>query len=139
MDLAKLKHAVLMAGLGRNNLQNVPVFNDFSGFIEAKDVNAGPVLIRIGGPNLMTVKYHQVAFCHGTLEGNRFSRVLSRHSLEVFDELILAVSDMRIVLGVAGTNVFLNGLPRLAFIEHHFVERYCIAAIVFWGRAHGSF
>jgi hypothetical protein len=45
---------------------------------------------------------------------------------------------MRIVLGVAGTNVFLDGLPRLAVIEHHVVERYRIAAIVFWGRSHGS-
>jgi hypothetical protein len=40
---------------------------------------------------------------------------------------------MRVVLGVAGTNVSLHGLPRLAFIEHQFVERYGIAAIVFWG------
>ena len=35
---------------------------------------------------------------------------------------------MRIVLGLAGTNVFLDGLPRLAVIEHHF-ERHRIAAI----------
>ena len=44
---------------------------------------------------------------------------------------------MRVVLGVAGTNVFLDGLPRQAVIEHHFVERYRVAAIVFWGREHG--
>ena len=75
-----------MAGLGRDNLQNVPVFNDFPDFIEAKDVDAGPVLVRIGRPNLMTVKYHQVALCHGSLEGNRLPGVLSRHPLEVFDE-----------------------------------------------------
>jgi len=45
---------------------------------------------------------------------------------------------MRIVLGLAGTNVFLDGLPRLAVVEHHFVERHRIAAIVFWGRGHGG-
>ncbi len=83
---AQLKHAVLMAGLVRHNLQNIPVFNDFSFCIEAEDVNTGPVLVRIGGPNLMTVKDHQVAFCHGTLEANGLSGVVSRHSLEVLDK-----------------------------------------------------
>ena len=61
---ANLKHSVLMAGLGWDNLQNVPVFNDFSEFIEAEDVDAGPVLVRVSGPNLMTMKYHQIALCH---------------------------------------------------------------------------
>jgi hypothetical protein len=75
-----------MSSLGGDNLQNVPVFNDFSDFIEAEDVNAGPVLVRICGPKLMTVKYHQVAFCHGSFEGHRLAGVLSRHSLEVVDE-----------------------------------------------------
>ena len=75
-----------MAGLGRDNLQNVPVFNDFPGCFEAEDVDTGPVLVCIGGPNLVTMKYHQVAFCHGSLEGNRLPGVLSRHSLEIFDE-----------------------------------------------------
>ncbi len=45
---------------------------------------------------------------------------------------------MRIVLVVAGTNVSLDGLPRLAVIEHHVVERYRIAAILFGGRSDGS-
>ena len=75
-----------MAGIGRDNLQNVPVFNDFPDCIEAEDVDAGPFLVRIGGPNLMTMKYYQVSFCHGSLKGNRLTGVLSRHSLEVFDE-----------------------------------------------------
>ena len=57
---AKLKHSVLMAGLCRDNLQNVPVFNDFPECIEAEDVYASPVLVRIGGSNLMTMKYHQL-------------------------------------------------------------------------------
>ena len=83
---ASLKHSVFMAGLGRDNLQNVPVFNDFPGCIEAKDIDAGPVLVRIGGSNLMTMKYHQVAFCHGSLEGHRLTGVLPRHSFKVFDE-----------------------------------------------------
>ena len=64
---AKLKHSVLMASLGRNNLQNVPVFNDFPVCIKTENVYAGPILVRIGGPNLMTMKHHQVAFCHGSL------------------------------------------------------------------------
>lgn len=51
---AWLKHAVLVAGLGGDNLQNVPVFNDVSGFIEAEDIDAGPVLVCIGGPNLIS-------------------------------------------------------------------------------------
>jgi hypothetical protein len=58
--------------------------------------------------------------------------------LEIFDECVLAISDMRIVLGVTGTNVFLNGLTWLAAIEDHVVERYRVAAILFWGRSHRS-
>jgi hypothetical protein len=45
-----------MAGLCRDNLQNIPVFNDFPDCIEAEDVDTGPVLVSIGGPNCITTK-----------------------------------------------------------------------------------
>ena len=74
------------------------MLDDFSVGIESEDVDPGPVIP--SGPLLVTVEDHVVAFCDHSLERDPLARVLRGHSLEVFNEGLLAVRHLGIVLCV---------------------------------------
>jgi hypothetical protein len=57
------------------------------------------------------------------------ARVLPGHAFEVFDERLLAVSDVRVVLPVLVACVALDGRAWAALVEHQVVERDHIVAM----------
>jgi len=83
-----LEHGVVVRRLGRDDLKDVPVFDDFAGFVEAKDVYAGVVVV--ARPLLIAVQDDEVAFCDDTLEVHLFPGVVGGHALEVGNECFLA-------------------------------------------------
>lgn len=44
------------------------------------------------------------------------------HTFEVFDKGFFPVTDVRVVLDLDVPNVFLNGIARMAFVEHRVIE-----------------
>ena len=107
------------------------MLDDLANLVEAKDVDAGPVLVCIGRPNLMAVENYEIAFRDRALEGDFLSGVLSRHSFEILNEGIFALSDVRIVLRVACTDIEFNCVSRFALVEHQVVKRHRIATVLF--------
>lgn len=132
-----LEHAVPVLGFRWNNLQDVPVLDDLSRFVEAEDVDACPVSVRARRPHLVAVQDHETAFGHRPLEEDLLAWELLCHSLEVLDEGFLAVSDVRVVLGVRIPGVAFHRLSRLALIEHEVVERDRVLAVLLRRRCHG--
>jgi hypothetical protein len=53
---------------------------------------------------------------------NPLSGVFSTHSFEVFDERVLAITDVGIVLDIVVSDVFLDGFARLTLIKHQVIE-----------------
>jgi len=88
--------------------------------VEAENVNASPVAVV--RPLLVTVENHVVAIANHPSELDSLAWVLGGHSVEVLDEGLLAICNHRIVLDVGVPYVFLNGLGRLALVEHEVVE-----------------
>ena len=86
----------------RNNLQDIPMLDDLALFIESKNVYAGVVMI--AGPRLVAVQNDQIVFSYRALEFHLLARIFCCHTLKIFDEGLLAISYLRIVLHVAVTN-----------------------------------
>jgi hypothetical protein len=76
------------------------MLHDLALFIQAKDVYASPVLVRVGGPLLMAMKHDEVALRHGALDMNTLTWEIDRHALEVGNKGLLAIADVRVVLFV---------------------------------------
>ena len=66
---------------------------------------------------------HQIAFGDHPMELDELAGVLGGHPLEVLDEGLSPVADVRVVLPVLGADVPLDGLGRSALVEHQVVER----------------
>ncbi len=58
------------------------------------------------------------------LELDALAGVLARHPLEVLDEGVLPVADVRVVLDVPVPDVALDRFSRTALVEHQVVERH---------------
>ena len=58
-----------------------------AGFVEAKDVDARPILVRIGGPLLVTVQDHQISSRDRAFEVHALARIVFGHALEVSTNL----------------------------------------------------
>lgn len=74
------------------------MLDDLAVVIETEYVHAGP--IRIAGPFLAGVKNDMVSFRKNPDKMNAFSRVLTIHTLKVFDERLFSVADHGIVLDI---------------------------------------
>jgi hypothetical protein len=74
------------------------------------------------GHLLVAVQHDEVSLGDDALEGDVLARVVPGHALEVGDEALLAVGDVRVVLGVAGTCVRGDRVGRPAGVEHRLVE-----------------
>ncbi|CAM5250732.1 NAD(P)-binding domain-containing protein OS=Streptomyces tendae OX=1932 GN=GUR47_18335 PE=4 SV=1 [Streptomyces tendae] len=109
-----------VVGCGRDDLEDVPVFNDLAVGVEAEDVDARVLLV---GPGLVAVQDDVVAVGEGTPVFDALARILGGHALEVVDERLLAVADVRVVLDVGVASVLVDGLCGAALIEHQVVER----------------
>jgi len=79
------------------------VLDDPAVVVEAEDVDPGVVLV--AGSVLEAVQHDEVSLGDGALELDALSRVLGRHALEVVDERLLPVADVRVVLGVMTADV----------------------------------
>ena len=101
--------------------------------IEAEYVDAGVVLI--SRPLLMAMQHHVITFRHRANEMGNLARVRVAHPLEILNEGLLAVGNMRVVLDVLVTDVSFYGLTRLALIEHQVVEGLRISFVLL-GIAH---
>ena len=87
------------------------MLDDLAVVVEPEDVDAGVLVV--AGPGLVAVQDDEVALGDHPLELDSLARVLRRHPLEVVDERLLAVADLRVVLDVLGTGVALDGLARV--------------------------
>jgi hypothetical protein len=67
---------------------------------------------------LVAVQDHIFLFSDNSSELDTFARVLPRHTLEVFNESLFAVSDGWVVLNVYIASIALDRIGRLALIEH---------------------
>src|SRR3954451_18175000 len=89
--LLRSEHRIRVRRRRWHRLQHVPVLDDLAGAVEAEDVDAGPVAVRIGRPHLVAVQHDEIAFGERALDAHALARVLVRHALEVRDERVLAV------------------------------------------------
>lgn len=64
--------------------------------VQTKDVDPGPILV--AGPFLAAVQHDVVALRNGALEVHPLTWILPGHALEVLNERLLAIGDMRVVL-----------------------------------------
>jgi hypothetical protein len=81
-----------------DDLKHVPVLDDLAVAVEAEDVDARVILV--AGPVLVAVEDRKVALGYSALELDPLCGVLGGHALEVVDEGLLAVRDVRVVLDV---------------------------------------
>src|SRR5512145_596913 len=112
---------VLVSRVLRDYLQHVPMLDDLPVFVEAEDVD--PCIVLAAWPSLMAVQDDVLALSDGADELHVLAGILSRHALEVVDERLLAIADVRVVLDVRVARVHLEGLRGLALVEHEVVER----------------
>ena len=96
------------------------MLNDLAILIEAEDIDPGPIVV--AGPLLVTVQHNVISLCNDSFELHAFPRVLQRHAGKVLDERFLAVRYCGVVLDVQISSILLDGLLRLALIEHQVVE-----------------
>jgi hypothetical protein len=81
-----------------------------------------PRVVLVAGPVLVAVEDGEVALCHGPDELDALAGILGGHPLEVVDEGLLAIRDVRIVLDVLVPDVALDGLSGAALVEHQVIE-----------------
>ena len=96
------------------------MLDDLSVVIEPKDVDACP--IAIARPVLKAMQNDVETIGQHSTEFNTFARVRARHSLEVRNKRILAVSDDGIVLDVRCADVPAHRFGGFALVEHEVVE-----------------
>lgn len=125
----RLKHTVRIRKNFGEDLEYVPVLNDFTGEITPKDVDRSIVVA--SWPGLIAVNDDQVALGHGTFYLHVFARKLACHSLEVGNKPICATLDMWIMLNVIIAYIPFHGLARLAIVEHQIVKSDDIRLILF--------
>jgi len=121
--------AVRVGRLLRDNLQNVPVFDDLSPVVEPEDVD--PRIIVISRPVLEAVKNDILTLGDHPLDLDPLAGPLARHPLEITDKTVLARRDVRIVLNIVVADIQLDRLFRLALVEHHQVEGDHIRLVAF--------
>jgi hypothetical protein len=56
-----LEHCVVVGRFIRHGLEHVPMLDDFSIVVEAKDIDAGPFLLTVARPLLATMEYNVIA------------------------------------------------------------------------------
>jgi hypothetical protein len=93
-----LEHSILVGGCLGDDLQDVPVLNELAVLVEPEDVDPGVVMVT--RPDLVAVQHDVVALGQGALDLDALAGVLRGHSLEVVNEGLLAVANMRVVLSV---------------------------------------
>src|SRR3954471_200553 len=105
--------------------------------VDAKDVNAGPVPVFVGGPLLVAVQDHEVALSDDTFEVHAFAGILAGHALEVINEGLFAILDMRVMLDVGASGIASNGFRRLALVKHQIIERLYVGLVALQSFAGG--
>ena len=105
------------------------MLDDLAVLIEAENIDARPVLITVRGPFLVAMENDTVSFRDGTLEVHAFAWVFRSHALEVFDEGLFSVRDVRIVLNVSVTDIALNCFGWLTLIKHEVIERHGVLPV----------
>ena len=65
--------------MGVRSIRSTPLqlLNDLSVFVEAKDVDTRPVLVRVGWPDLAAVKNHKLSFGDGAHNADLLTRILT--------------------------------------------------------------
>lgn len=108
----------------RNDLQHIPVFNNFAVLIKSKDVDA--CIILVPRPLLVTMQHNVVLLGYSAPERDLFIWKLGSHALRIVDKSLLSISHVRVMLGIRSTDLFLDGLPRTALVEHQVIEGFGI-------------
>lgn len=97
------------------------MFDDLAVFIQPEDVDSRPILIT--RPELKAVQDDQISLGNHAPKFNFLARICQRHSLEIVDEGLLAVSHGGVVLNIDVAGIFLNRLARFALVEHQVIKR----------------
>ncbi|WP_441295927.1 hypothetical protein, partial [Ruegeria atlantica] len=83
----KLKHAIVIRAVCWNFLKNIPVLDNLTISIQAKNID--PCVLETIGPDLVTMQNNVVVFSKGTFDVHTLSRVFGGHALEVLDKDLL--------------------------------------------------
>lgn len=86
----------------------------------------------------VTLAFWRVCVLGSTLDATVRTLCCYCHLLEVRNECLLAIRDMRIVLPVHGARVSLNRLSWLALVKHEVVKLFRRSFITFESIIHGS-
>jgi len=125
----ELEHAVRVRRFLRDDLQHVPVFNDFAFVIQSEDVNPGVVVV--AWPVLEAVKNNKLTLGNGSLDLDAFAWPLAGHSLEISDETVLSRRNVWIMLSVDVADITFDGLEWSTLIEHELVKSDYIFLVAF--------
>src|SRR5688572_14462342 len=110
------------------------MLDDLAVLVEAEDVDTGELLV--ARPRLVAVEGHEVAVGQRSLELHPLAGILERHPLEVRDERLLSVLDVRVVLDVVVADVALDRLCRAGPVEHEVVERLGVLRVLLQAIVH---
>src|SRR5687767_9237009 len=88
--------------------------------VQPEDVDPRP--IAVARPLLVAVQHHVITLGKHPLELHPLARIFSRHPGEVLHEALLAVGDRRVVLDVYLADIAVDGLRRVALVEHEIIE-----------------
>ena len=132
----QLEHTVVVRALIRQDLQHIPVLDDFSIIIQPKDIDTG--IFQSLGPNLVAMQNDVLTVYKRTFHLNALAGILLGHLLEISDECILAVPYMRIVLDVLRASICGDRVSGAAIVEHHLIERDDIGFVGFRSSLQGE-
>ena len=130
MSAFAIEHPVIVRAVLRHFVEHVSVLDDLAFLIETENVDA--CIVRSLWPELVTMQDHVVNVLKGALDLYVFARVFPRHPLEVVDEGVLAVCDVRIVPSVLRSGEARDRFTKATVIEHHLVEGNDIRLISSW-------
>ena len=115
-----LKHTVLIGRIFRNDLQRVPVLDDFSLLINSEYIYSRVVVIAV--PVLKAMDNNISSLCQDPLYLDALPRPLPGHAFKICYESLFPRFHMRVVLYVLNSDKPIDGFGRTTFIEHQLIK-----------------
>ncbi len=94
----KLKHAIVIRADCWNFLKNIPVFDNLTFSIQAKNIY--PCVLETIGPDLVAMQNNVVVFSKRAFDVYSLPRVIGSHALKIFDKGLLTVANVWVVLRI---------------------------------------
>ena len=96
------------------------MFNNFPIIVETKNIDSRIIIIT--WPFLVIVKHDEITLSNSPFKMNPFPGVTVLHSLKIFDERLLPIRHVWIVLYVYVADILLHCVTRFTLIEHQIIK-----------------